>query len=177
MPRIHLSIGIAGAAIVCLAGVGSVAVPIPPTGTTSSARTVVTETERPATTASNARVQSRLAAFERRRGARLGLMAIDTGTGKTVGHRANERFAFASTIKVALAAVVMDQLSARDLEQRLFWSEEDLVDHSPITELYVDDGMTVRQLIDAAMTLSDNTATNLLFDLVGGPQAVEDRLA
>jgi beta-lactamase class A len=37
--------------------------------------------------------------------------------------------------------------------------------------------MTVRQLIDAALTLSDNTATNLLFDLVGGPGAVDDRLA
>ncbi|GAA5113168.1 class A beta-lactamase [Alloalcanivorax gelatiniphagus] len=94
-----------------------------------------------------------------------------------MAYRADERFALASTVKVPLAAVVLDQLSAADLERRLSWTEEDLVDHSPVTELFVEDGMTVRQLVDAALTLSDNTATNLLFDLVGGPRAVDDRLA
>jgi beta-lactamase class A len=72
---------------------------------------------------------------------------------------------------------VLDRLSAHDLEQRLFWSEADLVPYSPVTEMFVEDGMTVRQLVDAALTLSDNTAANLLFDLVGGPDVVEDRLA
>ncbi len=75
------------------------------------------------------------------------------------------------------AGVVLDQLSTSDLERRLFWSEDDLVPHSPITEMFVGDGMTVRQLLDAALTVSDNTATNVLFELVGGPGAVEDRLA
>jgi len=122
-------------------------------------------------------VRSRLAALERRRDARLGVMAIDTGSGETLSHRADERFALASTVKVLLAAVVLDRLSADDLEERLFWTEADLVAHSPITELFVEDGMTVRQLIDAALTISDNTATNVLFELVGGPAAVDDRLA
>lgn len=104
-------------------------------------------------------------------------MAIDTGSGETLGYRSDERFALASTVKVPLAAVVLDRLSARDLEQRLSWTEADLVAYSPITELFVEDGMTVRQLLDAALTLSDNTATNVLFDHVGGPGTVEDHLA
>ena len=103
-------------------------------------------------------------------------MAIDTGTGETIGYRADERFALASIVKVPLAATVLHQLSTPDLERRLFWSEDDLVPYSPITELYVEDGMTIRQLLDAALTLSDNTATNVLFDLVGGPDAVDARL-
>jgi len=128
------------------------------------------------TAAAPADVRSRLAALEQRRGAHVGLMAIDTGTGARLGHRADERFALASTVKVLLAGVVLDRLSTRDLEQRLFWSVDDLVPHSPVTEMFVEDGMTVRQLLDAAITLSDNTATNVLFDLVGGPGAVDDRL-
>lgn len=121
-------------------------------------------------------MDAKLAALEQRRDARLGLMAIDTGTGRRIGYRAGERFALASTVKVPLAAVVLDTLSVQDLEKRLFWTEADLVEYSPVTELFIEDGMTVRQLIDAAMTFSDNTATNLLFDLVGGPGVVEDRL-
>lgn len=128
-------------------------------------------------TAARAKVRSRFAALERRRGGRLGVMAIDTESGETIGYRSDERFALASTVKVPLAAVVLDRLSAADLEERLFWTEADLVDHSPITELFVEDGMTVRQLLDAALTISDNTATNVLFDHVGGPGAVDDHLA
>lgn len=67
---------------------------------------------------------------------------------------------------------MLDRLSADDLEERLFWTEADLVDHSPIMELFVEDGMTERQLLDAALTISDNTATNVLFDHLGGPGTI-----
>lgn len=176
-PHSHRNLIIACAALVCLAGAVSVAVPDTSPGTPTASRTTIAEAEQPAPAASDADVRSRFVALERRRDARLGLMAIDTGNGETVAFRANERFTFASTVKVPLAAAVLDRLAARDLEQRLFWSEGDLVDHSPVTELFVEDGMTVRQLIDAAVTLGDNTATNLLFDPMGGPRAVQDRLA
>ena len=104
-------------------------------------------------------------------------MAIDTASGETIGYRSDERFALASTVKVLLAAVVLDRLSVDDLEERLRWTEADLVDHSPITELFVEDGMSVRQLLDAALTISDNTAANLLFEHAGGPGVVEEHLA
>jgi beta-lactamase class A len=167
----------ATAALVCLAGAGAIAVrAATPTGASDADRGTTSATA-PERVAGAADVRARFAALERRRDARLGVMAIDTGSGATLGHRADERFALASTVKVPLAAVVLDRLSARDLERRQFWTEADLVAHSPITELFVEDGMTVRQLLDAALTLSDNTATNVLFDLVDGPGAVDDRLA
>jgi beta-lactamase class A len=168
-----------GVALVCLAATGVLAGRTgTPVAVEDAARDVTTaETPGLEPEPADADVRSRLAALERRRGARLGLMAIDTGTGRTLGHRADERFALASTVKVLLAGVVLDRLSTRELEQRLFWSEADLVPYSPVTEMFVEDGMTVRQLLDAALTISDNTATNVLFDLVGGPGSVDDRLA
>ena len=167
------------AALVCFAALGGLSsranaptVADAPVRTTASAGA-----PRPGPGAADADVGRRFAALEEGRDARLGVMAIDTGTGRTLSHRGDERFALASTVKVLLAGVVLDRLTTRGLEKRLFWSEADLVPHSPVTEMFVEDGMTVRQLIDAALTLSDNTATNVLFDLVGGPDGVDDRLA
>lgn len=102
--------------------------------------------------------------------------AVDTGSGEVVAHRDDERFAFASTIKAPLAAVVLDRSSSRQLERRVRWSEADLVTYSPVTSQHLDDGLTVRQLVEAALTLSDNTAANLLLDLVGGPTALDRAL-
>lgn len=166
------------AIIACLTVSGAVAGVVTSRGpdhSTRDANVAVVSTAGQAASGVDARL--RLAALEQRRGARLGVMAIDTGTGKSIAYRSDERFALASTVKVLLAGTVLDRLSAAQVEQRIYWSEADLVPYSPVTELFVDDGMTVRQLLDAALTVSDNTATNLLFDLVGGPGVVDDWLA
>lgn len=94
---------------------------------------------------------------------------FDTSSGERLGYRAEGRFALASTVKVPLAGVVLDRLSARELEQRLLWTEEDLAPCSPVSEPFVEAGIPVRRLLDAALTLSDNTATNVPLDLLGGP--------
>lgn len=136
----------------------------------------------PADTTSPARVttpdvEKRLRALERRADARIGLFAVDTGSGESVAYRADERFALASTVKVPLAAVVLEQLSASGLDERVFWEPGDLLEHAPVTRASIDSGMTVRELIHASLTQSDNTAANLLFETVGGPAAVDRRLA
>ncbi|MHB7782250.1 class A beta-lactamase, partial [Klebsiella pneumoniae] len=41
---------------------------------------------------------------------------------------------------------------------------------SPVTEKHLTDGMTVRELCSAAITMSDNTAANLLLTTIGGPK-------
>ncbi|KKA62692.1 putative beta-lactamase, partial [Escherichia coli 9.1649] len=46
----------------------------------------------------------------------------------------------------------------------------DLVEYSPVTEKHLTDGMTVRELCSAAITMSDNTAANLLLTTIGGPK-------
>jgi beta-lactamase class A len=105
--------------------------------------------------------------------ARLGVYAIDTGTGETVEYRADERFAYASTHKVFSAAAVLDDTTAADLDEVIHYEAGDLVGYSPVTEAHVDSGLTLLEVIRAAVTVSDNTAANLLFERLGGPDALE----
>ncbi|GAB2675528.1 class A beta-lactamase [Saccharopolyspora gloriosae] len=107
--------------------------------------------------------------LERRFDARLGVYALDTGTGREVAFRADDRFAFASTHKAFSAGVVLRRNTIDALERRITYSADDLVDNSPVTEQHVADGMTLREVIDAAIRYSDNTAANLLFRELGGP--------
>ncbi|WP_422733124.1 class A beta-lactamase [Micromonospora sp. WMMD558] len=114
--------------------------------------------------------------LEERVDARLGVYAIDTGTGRTVGYRADERFAYASTFKALAAAEVLDETTDAELDRVVRYSADDLVTYSPITERHVADGMTLRAIADAAVRYSDNTAGNLLLRRLGGPQKFEKEL-
>src|SRR5687767_4851062 len=80
----------------------------PPTEATSAPPTTeaAPTTGAPPTTSDPA-VAAALAALEESYGARLGVFARDTGTGKTVEHRADERFAYASTHKALSVAAVL----------------------------------------------------------------------
>ncbi len=109
--------------------------------------------------------------------ARLGVYAIDTGTGDAIEWRADERFAFASTYKALAAGAVLDAVGVEGLDEVVRYTEADLVTYSPVTEQHVGDGMTLRDLADAAVRYSDNTAGNLLFDALGGPAGFDDALA
>lgn len=119
---------------------------------------------------------ARFGRLEAERDVRVGVHLLDTGTGVELSHRGGERFAFASTIKALAAAVVLDRLSTRELGRRLRWTEDELVPYSPVTEQHVADGLTVREVLDAAVTVSDNTAANLLLDVLGGPQVLDRAL-
>ncbi|MET9957337.1 class A beta-lactamase [Streptomyces sp. NPDC006339] len=115
--------------------------------------------------------------LERRYDARLGVYAIDTGGGREVAHNADQRFAFASTFKALAAAAVLRRYSLDGMDEVIRYSREDLIAHSPVTEKRLATGMTLRELCDAAVRFSDNTAANLLFDALGGPEGLEKALA
>lgn len=108
--------------------------------------------------------------------ARLGVYAIDIGTGRTVEYRADERFAYCSTFKVLAAAQVLDDTTDAELDRVVRYSADDLVTYSPITEQHVATGMTLRAIADAAVRYSDNTAANLMLRHLGGPQRFEKEL-
>lgn len=117
-----------------------------------------------------------LARLEAEFDARLGVYAVDTGTGRTVEHRADERFAYASTFKALAAGAVLDATSTAELDQVVRYTRGDLVTHSPITERHVETGMTLRELCDAAVRYSDNSAANLMLKRLGGPDGFERAL-
>lgn len=114
---------------------------------------------------------ARLQALEHTLGGRLGLCAIDTGTGNSLAYRATERFPMCSTFKAVLAAAILAESSQSPglLQRRIRYTRQELVTYSPVTQAHVGDGMTVGQLCAAAVQHSDNTAGNLLLQLVGGP--------
>ncbi|WP_375334718.1 class A beta-lactamase [Curtobacterium sp. MCPF17_001] len=108
--------------------------------------------------------------------ARLGVVAIDTGSGATVTHRAGERFAFASAAKVFIAATVLEDASPADLDAVVPIEQRDLLSYAPVTSQHVGSGMTVRALLHAMLRSSDNAAANLLVARVGGPSVVQQWL-
>jgi beta-lactamase class A len=116
-----------------------------------------------------------LADLERRNGGRLGVAALDTASGRRAGHRADERFPLCSTFKFLAAALVLARVDRGEekLDRRVVYSDKDLVTYSPVTKDGVGPrGLLLAELCDAAVTLSDNTAGNLLLASFGGPSAL-----
>jgi beta-lactamase class A len=135
-------------------------------------------TATPSATASiaDADADAAFVALEDEFGARLGVYALDTGSGAEVQWRADERFAFASTYKALAAGAVLDSVGIEGLDEVVEYTAADLVPYSPVTEQRVGEGMTVRDIADAALRYSDNTAGNLLFDALGGPAGFDAAL-
>lgn len=121
-------------------------------------------------------VREALFALDRKHGGRLGVAMLDSGTGRVIAHRGEERFAMCSTFKFVAAACVLARVDRgeEELERRVSYSKADLITYSPVTEKHVEKGLTMAELCDAAVTLSDNTAGNLLLDSFGGPQGLTD---
>jgi beta-lactamase class A len=110
--------------------------------------------------------------IERESGGRLGVAVLDTQSGARTGHRSDERFPMCSTFKLLAAATVLSRVDAgkERLDRRIRFEAGDLETYSPVTKNRVGgDGMTLSELCDAAVTLSDNTAANLLLASFGGP--------
>jgi len=115
------------------------------------------------------------ARLDARSGGRLGVAVVDTGTGQRAGHRVGERFPMCSTFKALACAAVLARVDAgqEDLERRVRYSAADLLSYAPVTKDHAGDvGMTMGELCAAAVTLSDNTAANLILASLGGPSAV-----
>jgi beta-lactamase class A len=106
---------------------------------------------------------------------RLGVAVTDTASGARYGYRANERFPLCSTFKFLAAAALLVRVDAgkEKLGRRVVFGAQDLVEYSPVTSKRTGgEGMTVDELCAAAMTLSDNTAANLMLASLGGPAAI-----
>ncbi|MBB5357598.1 beta-lactamase class A [Rhodanobacter sp. ANJX3] len=117
----------------------------------------------------------RLAELERRHGGRLGVAILDTGNGHRATHRGDERFLMCSTFKLLAVAAVLARVDRGDehLDRRIVFGREVLLSYAPMTSQHVGSpGMSIAELCAAAMTVSDNTAANLLLASMGGPGAV-----
>lgn len=120
-----------------------------------------------------------LRTLEERSGGRLGVAVRDTRSGAQMLYRADELFPLCSTFKLLLAAYVLHRVAqgAEGLDRRVSYPSSVLVPHSPRTAPHAEGatpggGMTVAQLCEATLVISDNAAANLLLARHGGPQGL-----
>jgi beta-lactamase class A len=118
------------------------------------------------------KIAAQFGAIRKRIGGRLGVYALDTASGRSVGLDEYSRYAMASTFKVLLAAAILEQVDARalSLDQEVKFGPLDIVPYAPVTsERLARGSITVGELCAAIVELSDNPAANLLLGLIGGP--------
>lgn len=117
-------------------------------------------------------VVEKLRLIEAKSGGRLGVAIFDSQSGETYAYRGDERFPMCSTFKLLAGALILKRVDQEleKLARRIRYDAADLVPYSPVTEKHIGaSGMSVSELCEAAITLSDNTAANLLLHSFGGP--------
>ncbi|WP_299003972.1 class A beta-lactamase [uncultured Caulobacter sp.] len=116
-------------------------------------------------------LSSRINELERASGGRIGVAVLDTQDGRRFAWRGDERFRMCSTVKAPLSAAILRRIDQgrERLDRRVTYGPEVLMGNSPIVEKHVENGLTIGQLCEATITLSDNAAANLLFEALGGP--------
>lgn len=104
----------------------------------------------------------------------VGFAALGDG-GWTLEYAGDDRFAYASTLKVFVAAALLAVVPADDRAAVVHWTQAqaDAAGYSPVTSQHIDEGSTLEALAEAAVRTSDNTAANLVMDAAGGPTGVE----
>lgn len=119
--------------------------------------------------------EERLRAIEAGTGGRLGVCVKGQGI-TPLAWRADERFPLCSTFKVLSTAAVLARVDAGSerLDRVLPLREDDLLSYAPVARKAhaAGRGLTVAEACAAAIQWSDNTAANLQFALLGGPEAL-----
>ena len=106
----------------------------------------------------------------------LGVAARDFASGREIMVNADLSFPTASTFKVALLYACYRQIDAGAIDpmQRIVLEDRHLVPGSGVLQdLDTGASLTVRDLATLMIVVSDNTATDLLYDLVGRPSLAE----
>lgn len=112
-----------------------------------------------------------LSALEARHGGRIGLSAFnDDGR---VTWRGGERFVYCSTFKMFLAAATLLRVQAGQerLDRAIPITAADMISHAPVTQPAVGGTLTIAQLMQGTVEVSDNPAANILIREMGGLEA------
>lgn len=111
-----------------------------------------------------------LSAVERANGGRLGFFAHDTGSGRRLVWRGDERFVYCSTFKIYLAAATLMRIQSGDerLDRQVAITRDDMTNHAPVTGPAIGGALTLEVLMKGAVEVSDNPAANLLLAALGG---------
>jgi beta-lactamase class A len=112
------------------------------------------------------------AEIEKEVGGRLGVALVDKSGALLLGFNRDERFAMCSTFKAPLAAAVLIGAEGGKfgLEGEIPFNSDDILDYAPVVKKNKKRGrMSMGELAQAAVEVSDNSAANLLLPMLGGP--------
>ena len=116
-------------------------------------------------------------------GGSLGIAVVDVETGWSTGHAAEKLFPQQSVSKTWVVLTALQQIDDGELslDRQVTLTRDDLaVFFQPIrSEILASGSLTtdVADLIERAITQSDNTANDALLNIVGGPDAVRATIA
>ena len=107
---------------------------------------------------------------------RIGVAALDLTTGQEIGILGDQRFPMASTSKIAIAATFLDGVDkgrwSLNSEFPLLLPVPSKPFSSSIAPVRKGAYLAASDLIERMITRSDNTATDALLAVIGGPDAV-----
>lgn len=111
----------------------------------------------------------------------VGVGAIHLETGRSVHLNPHERFPTASTRKLPIAVEFMDQVDrgVLRLDSLIHLAPEDMHPGSGIINNLLDDpgvALSLRNLMDLMMQVSDGAATSVVLEAIGGPQVVSAKM-
>lgn len=110
--------------------------------------------------------------IEKETGGRLGVALVDDKGALLLGFNRDDRFPLCSTFKAPLAAAVLIGAEGGKfgLEGQISFGKDDILDHAPAVKANRKRGrMSMAELAQAAVEVSDNSAANLLLPMLGGP--------
>jgi beta-lactamase class A len=127
------------------------------------------------------RLNEEIARAAEEAGGTVGMSAVHLESKRRVAFNSGERFPMASAYKIPLAVQIFFQIDrgAITLDQMVELKLNDLHPGSGVlTELFPKPGviLSVQNLLELMLLISDNTATDLLLRLAGGPEAVTARM-
>ncbi len=113
---------------------------------------------------------------------RVGVAAVHLGTGESAYLNPGEAYPMASSYKVAIAAKLLQRVDAGELklDQMIEVAAGDLSPGSGMMSQRLNKPgvqLSIANLLDLMLTISDNSATDLCLELAGGADAVNARLA
>jgi len=131
--------------------------------------------------ASLLRLEREIARLSKVSGGVVGVTAIHLETGRRVSLNGGERFPMASTFKVPIAVQLLTRIDKSEvtLDQMIDIKSSDLHPGSgTLSDLFNKGGLalSVRNLMELMLLISDNSATDVLLRTAGGPEAVTARM-
>ena len=152
--------------------------PTPPPETTTPAKELVKLGLKP-----DAELEKLIAKIAEEVKGKVGVAAVVLETGDSVSLNADQHFPMQSVYKLPIAMAVLHEVDDEKftLDEQIGVTKDDFVgsnQHSPIRDKNPNGStLTVRDLIQFALSESDGTASDVLMRLAGGPDAVQTYLA